>query len=105
MRPRARTNNSVKTRQPPKMPVWAGFGTIILIAVMICLSVNYRARVVMNEELRENEQLTTRIQSVSDENLQLQEEIHNLKSDPRVIKREAQRLGLAPQEKVSVPTN
>ena len=105
MRPRARTNNLVKTRQRPKMPVWAGFGTIILIAVMICLSVNYRARVVMNEELRENEQLTTRIQSVSDENLQLQEEIHNLKSDPRVIKREAQRLGLAPQEKVSVPTN
>ncbi len=105
MKPRARTNNSAKMPERSKIPGWAGYGIVILMAVMLCLSINYRARVVMNEELRENGQLTTRIQSVSDENLQLQEEIHNLKSDPRVIKREAQRLGLAPLEKVSVPTN
>ena len=56
-------------------------------------------------EQKENDQLSTKIRSVTDENLQLQEEIHNLKSDARVIEREARRLGLAPRLKVSVPAN
>lgn len=59
----------------------------------------------MHEEVTENDQLTVKIQSITDENLQLQEEIHNLKSDARVVQREAQRLGIVRSEKVSVPTN
>jgi cell division protein FtsL len=85
--------------------MWVAFTIVISMALMLCLSINYRSFAVMNEEVKENDQLSTKIQSVMDENLQLQEEIHNLKSDARVIKREAQRLGLAPREKVSVPTN
>jgi hypothetical protein len=72
-------------------------------ALMLGLSINYRSFTLMNGEIRENEQLTIRIQSIADENLQLQEEIHNLKSDVRVVRREAERLGITPRDKVSVP--
>jgi len=34
------------------------------------------------------------IQNLTDENLQLQDEIHSLKTDPKVIEREAKRLGI-----------
>ncbi len=60
----------------------------------------------MSGEIRENDQLSTQIQSLTDENLQLQDEIHNLKTDPKVIEREAKRLGMAlAPKKVSVPGN
>ena len=104
MRQRTTTKRTSKGKRP-KLPIWAGFAVVILMPVMVCLSINYRAGSIMNEEVRENQMLLTRIQSVTDENLQLQEEIHSLKSDPRVIQREAQRLGLTPLNKVSVPTN
>jgi len=102
--------SSVRTRNASKserrvVPMWAALLIVISISVMLGLSINYRSFAVMNDEMRENDQLSTKIQSLTDENLQLQEEIHDLKSDPRAIKREAQRLGLAPREKVSVPTN
>jgi cell division protein FtsB len=71
------------------LPVWVGFAIVISMALMLGLSINYRSFTLMNGEIRENEQLTIRIQSIADENLQLQEEIHNLKSDVRVVRREA----------------
>lgn len=87
------------------LPTWAAFAIVISISLMLCLSINYRSFSAMHEELTENDQLTVKIQSITDENLQLQEEIHGLKSDARVVQREAQRLGIARSEKVSVPTN
>ena len=42
----------------------------------------------------EHDQLNQKIQSLMDENLQLQDEIHSLKTDPKVIEREAKRLGI-----------
>jgi hypothetical protein len=60
----------------------------------------------MREEAEKNTQLAGRIQSLMDENLALQEEIHTLKTDPLVIKREAQRIGIdLRQEQVPVPAN
>ena len=97
--------NKAKERKVRKAPMWAAFAIVLSISIMLCLSINYRAFSVMSGEQREYEQLSTRIQGITDENLQLQEEIHNLKSDPRAIEREAKRLGIAPREKVSVPTN
>lgn len=95
----------VKASRRPVVPMWAAFAIVISIAVMLGLSINYRSFASMKEEITENEQLTTKIQSITDENLQLQEEIHNLKNDPRVVQREALRLGIIRREKVSVPTN
>lgn len=102
MKPKTK-NNLTNKAERRKLPGWAGFALVILMALMLCLTINYRSYAVMSSEVRENSQLTTKIQSVTDENLELQEEIHNLKSDPATIKREAERLGIARREKVSVP--
>lgn len=73
---------------------------------MLCISINFRAFSAVREEAGENVQLSNQIQSLMDENLALQEEIHLLKTDPRMIEREARRLGIpVNSEKVPVPAN
>lgn len=62
---------------------------------MIVVSINLRTFREMKEETTQNSDLSNRIQNLQDENLALQEEIHTLKSDPKVIEREAKRLGLS----------
>jgi len=48
----------------------------------------------MSREIQENSSLSAGIDNLTDENLELQEEIHNLKSDSRSIEREARKMGL-----------
>lgn len=73
---------------------------------MLCISINFRALSEVREESNDNVHLAGRIQSLMDENLVLQEEIHSLKTDPHVIGREARRIGIGiQQEKVPVPAN
>jgi cell division protein FtsB len=62
---------------------------------MLCVSINYRAFSAAQEEADKNARLGLQIQSLTDENLALQEEIHTLKTDPRAIKREAKRIGIS----------
>jgi len=61
---------------------------------MLTVSINFRAFREMNDEATQNTRLSSQIQNLMDENLALQEEIHTIKSDPRVIEREAKKLGL-----------
>ena len=61
---------------------------------MLIISINFRAFSEMREEVDQHGRLSGQIQNLMDENLALQEEIHTLKSDPRVIEREAKRIGL-----------
>ena len=73
---------------------------------MLCVSINFRAFSEMQQEVDQNARLAGQIQNLVDENLALQEEIHSLKTDPRVIGREAKRIGLGvQQDKVPVPAN
>ena len=67
---------------------------VVSIFVMLGVTINFRAFFAMREESAQNNQLTTQVQSLMDENLALQEEIHLLKSDARVIEREARKIGL-----------
>ena len=64
------------------------------IFVMLTVSINFRAFREMTDETTQNSRLSSQIQNLMDENLALQEEIHTIKSDPRVIEREAKKLGL-----------
>jgi cell division protein FtsB len=94
----------VKGRRVTSSRHWLAFGGAILLSVMLCLTVNFRALSVMNQEMKENSALETQIQAVTSENLALQEEIHYLKNDPDTIEREAKKFGLSrPKNKVSVP--
>jgi len=56
---------------------------------MLTVSINYRALTDARDEADKNERLGVQLQSLKDENLALQEEIHTLRTDARVIEREA----------------
>ena len=84
-------------------PWWLSFLIVTSMFAMLCVSINFRAFSEMREEIDQNTQLTGHIQNLMDENLALQEEIHTLKTDPRIIQREAKRIGI--DVKVPVPTN
>ena len=75
-------------------PSWLPYVIVGSIFAMLIISINFRAFSEMREEAGQHEKLSAQIESLMDENLALQEEIHTLKSDPRVIEREAKRIGL-----------
>ncbi|MFM9905458.1 MAG: FtsB family cell division protein [Pyrinomonadaceae bacterium] len=108
------SKRSIKRNRRPKAaavelrttPFWLSFAIVVSIFVMLGVSINFRAFTEMKEEANQNTRLAGRIQNLMDENLALQEEIHSLKSDPKVIEREARRVGIGlRQEKVPVTAN
>ncbi len=73
---------------------------------MLCLTINFRAYTDLSRETRQNEDLNTQIETLTSENLNLQEEIYYLQNDSKVIEREARKFGFKRKEndkKVSVP--
>ena len=69
---------------------------------MLVLSVNYRAFSELRRETQPFDELNSKVQQATTENLSMQEEIYYLKSDPQTIEREARKYGLArPKEQVS----
>jgi cell division protein FtsB len=64
------------------------------IFAMLCVSINLRAFAAMSEEVEQNSRLSGQIQSLMDENLALQEEIHMLRTNPTIIEREARKIGI-----------
>lgn len=87
-------------------PRWFGFAVASSITFMLCLTINFRAYSEMSQEMSQNETLTQQMETLTNENLLLQEDIHDLKSDVRAIEREARKIGMSrPNEKILVPTN
>lgn len=69
------------------------------------MTINFRAYSEMSHEMSQNATLTQQVETLTNENLLLQEDIHGLKSDARAIEREARKIGLGrPNEKILVPT-
>lgn len=88
-RPRIAAKPQHKRARP-----WLASVIVVSIFVMLAVTINYRSFANMREEVSENEKLAAQIQNLRDENLALQEEIHTLKSDARVIEREAKKIGV-----------
>lgn len=86
-------------RRSSATPQAVVFAIIASITFMLCLTINWRAYSEMNREIDENRTLSWQIETLTDENLALQEEIHYLKSDSDTIKREARKMGLKKGEK------
>ena len=87
-------------------PQWFVFAVVVFITFMLCLAVNFRSFSELNVEMEQNQKLNIELQELTNQNLLIQEEIHNLKSDPKLIEREARKLGMGrPDEKILVPTN
>ena len=95
--PRAANRNS---------PLWLSMIIVGSIFTMLCISINLRAFSSTRAEAEQHSRLSTEIQNLIDENLALQEEIHMLKTNPAVIKREASKIGVVlREEKFPVQAN
>lgn len=91
----AKTRGPVtRTRRRTAAPWWLSSLIVTSIFVMLIISINFRAFTEMREEASQNTRLATQIQSLTDENLALQEEIHALKTNPEIIQREAKKIGV-----------
>ena len=84
-------------------PQWFAFAIIASMTLMVCMAINLRAYSAMNVEAEQNERLSVNIEQLTNENLAIQEEIHDLKTDARAIEREARKIGMSrPNEKILV---
>lgn len=91
-------------RSKSATPQWFVFAIIASITFMLCMAINLRAYSEMSRETTQFQQLNNEIEQLSNENLIIQQEIHDLKSDPRSIEREARKIGMSrPNEKILVP--
>ena len=87
------TKRNTEQRRMPSVNV--AFFIVISMTVLLGLTINFRAYQTMKIESTENDQLSIKAKSLSDENLQLQEEVNDLKTDRRAVEREAKRLGIS----------
>lgn len=93
-------------RTESAVPQWLVFVVTASMTLMLCLAVNLRAYSEMSVEAHQNERLSVEIEQLTNENLAIQEEIHNLKTDVRHIEREALRIGMSrPNQKFPVSSN
>jgi cell division protein FtsB len=103
---RANLQTRTKVNRERTTPQWFVFAVIVFITFMLCLAINFRAFSELSTETQENQRLTAEVEQLTNQNLTIQEEIKNLKSDPKMIEREARKLGMGrPNEKIFVPTN
>lgn len=79
-------------------PQWFVFAVVASITFMLCLTINLRAFSEMTEEQDLHKSLNLQIETLTTENLVLQEEIHDLKNDEHAIEREARKIGLSRQD-------
>ncbi len=95
---------TISKKNERRIPRWAQYLAAVSLAVMIALTINYRAYSELGTESVQHRDLQLEIQRLTDENLALQEEIHYLKTDPKMIEREAKKFGLKPrEEQISEP--
>lgn len=104
---RHQNTNSAKSGRRPRS-ILTSMAIVFVMTGLLFLTINYRAFKNVNNETREFDLLSAKIQGISDENLRLQDEIHSLKTDSATIMREAQRLGIigrspSPVQQFSVP--
>jgi cell division protein FtsB len=77
------------------MPQWFVFVAIASITLMLCMAINLRAYSEMSVEMEQNERLSVQLESLTNENLAIQEEVHNLKIDSSFVEQEARKIGLS----------
>jgi cell division protein FtsB len=78
----------------------------VAVTFLVCTAINLRSFSELREETVHNKSLDAEINRLTEENLALQEQIHDLKNDPATIEREARKLGMGRVgEKVLVSMN
>jgi len=96
----------MKSTRESAAPQLLVFAVIASIALMSCLTVNFRAFSELNVEIEQNRKLSVEVDQLTNQNLAIQDEIHSIKTDPKMIEAEARKLGMGrPNDKVFVPAN
>ena len=104
----AKTRAKAAERTEAATPQWFVFAIITSITFMLCLAINLRAYSEMtSSEMELNQNLSVQLEQLSNENLTIQEEIHNLKTDARArLSAKPEKIGMSrPNEKILVPVN
>ena len=102
----AKTRTKTAKRAEKATPQWFVFAVIASITFMLCLTINLRAYSEMSAEMQQNEHLSVELEQLTNENLAIQNEIHDLKTDPNTVEREARKIGMSrPNEKILVAMN
>jgi cell division protein FtsB len=104
-KPRSTGRTAPARRQESFMPKWFVMVIPVLLSFLVVATLNVRAWTNVQSEFQTNQKLGTEIEQLTIENQILQEEINRLQYDPKMIEREARKLGMGrPNEKVFVPT-
>ena len=91
----ANTRTKTAKRAETTTPQWFVFAAIASITLMLCMAINLRAYSDMSAEMEQNQRLSVQLESLTNENLAIQEEVHNLKIDSRFVEQEARKIGLS----------
>ena len=95
-----------KKREKGSTPQWFIFTVIVSITFLLCLAINFRAFSELRQQSNENYSLNAEIEKLTTEKKVLQEEIKDLRGDPKTIAREARKIGMSrPNEKILVPVD
>jgi len=101
---RPRSRGPIKKKRERIIPRWVPIAPVFTLAILLCLTVNYRALADLGRESAENERLNNEIREEMIQNIALQEQIHYLKNDSATVEREVKKFGLTrSEEKVSKP--
>ncbi len=102
----ADTRTKTAKRAETTTPQWFVFAAIASITFVLCMAINLRAYSAISAEMEQNQRLSVQLEILTNENLAIQEEVHNLKIDSRFMELEARKIGLSrPNEKILVPVN
>lgn len=82
-------------RAETAVPQWFVFAAIASITLMLCMAINLRAYTEMSAEAEQNQRLSIQLESLTNENLAIQEQVHNLKIDSPAVEQEARKIGLS----------
>ncbi len=91
----ANTRTKTAKRTETAVPQWFVFAAIASITLMLCMAINLRAYTEMSAEIEQNQRLSVQLESITNENLAIQEEVHNLKIDSSFVEQEARKIGLS----------
>jgi cell division protein FtsB len=91
----AKARTKAAKRTETAMPQWFVFVAITSITFMLCMAINIRAYTEMSAEMEQNQRLSVQLESLTNENLAIQEEVHNLKIDSSFVEQEARKIGLS----------
>lgn len=101
---RRKVPSPAQRRKNVLIPRWVPIASIISLAVLLCLTINYRALSDLGRESTENEKLNEQIREAMIDNIGLQEQIHYLKNDSATVEKEVRKFGLTrSEEKISKP--